>query len=79
MLASALEELQESVEEHLDAQRAAELLASLAIEDTTDGVAGFIFGRLHAVEQNLAHAAVDEFTDAWDRIEDGELVAALGQ
>ncbi len=79
VLASALEELHESVEEHLDAQRAAELLASLAIEDTTDGVAGFIFGRLHAVEQNLAHAAVDDFTDAWDRIEDGELVAALGQ
>ncbi len=79
VLASALEELQEAVEEHLDAQRAAELLASLAIEDATDGVAGFIFGRLHAVEQNLAYAAVDEFTDAWDRIEDGELVAALGQ
>jgi inorganic triphosphatase YgiF len=79
VLAAALEELQESVEEHLDAQRAADLLAALAIEGDTDGVAGFIFGRLHAVEQNLAHAAVDDFTDAWDRIEDGELVAALGQ
>jgi len=79
VLASALEELQEAIEEHLDAQHAAELLASLAIEDTTDGVAGFIFGRLHAVEQNLAHVAVDEFTDAWDRIEDGELVTALRQ
>lgn len=78
VLAAALEELQEAVEEHLDAQRAADLLASLAIEGDTDGVAGFIFGRLHAVEQNLAHAAVDDFTDAWDRIEDGELVAALG-
>ena len=78
VLATSLEELQESVEEHLDAQRAADLLASLAIESDTDGVAGFIFGRLHAIEQNLAHAAVDDFTDAWDRIEDGELVAALG-
>lgn len=77
-LASALEEVQESVEEHLDARGAADLLAALAIEDGTDGVAGFIFGRLHAVEQNLAHAAVDDFTDAWDRIEDGELVAGLG-
>ena len=78
VLATSLEELQESVEEHLDAQRAADLLASLAIESDTDGVAGFIFGRLHAIEQHLAHAAVDDFTDAWDRIEDGELVAALG-
>lgn len=79
VLATSLEELQESIEEHLDARRAADLLASLAIEGDTDGVAGFIFGRLHAVEQNLAHAAVDDFTDAWDRIEDGELVAALGR
>ena len=78
VLATSLEELQESVEEHLDAQRAADLLAALAIEPATDGVAGFIFGRLHAVEQNLAHAAVDDFTDAWDRVEDGELVATLG-
>ena len=78
VLATSLEELQESVDEHLDARRAAELLASLAIESDTDGVAGFIFGRLHAIEQNLAHAAVDDFTDAWDRIEDGELVAAFG-
>lgn len=78
-LASALEGLEESVEEYLDARHAADLLASLAIEPDTDGVAGFIFGRLHAVEQNLAHAAVDDVTDAWDRIEDGELVAALGR
>ena len=78
VLATSLEDLQEAVEEHLDAQRAADLLAALAIEPDTDGVAGFIFGRLHAVEQNLAHTAVDDFTDAWDRIEDGELVAALG-
>jgi inorganic triphosphatase YgiF len=78
VLATSLEELHEAVEEHLDAQRAAELLATLAIEADTDGVAGFIFGRLHAVEQNLAHAAVDDFTDAWDRIEDGDIVAALG-
>ncbi len=79
VLASAIEELQESVEEHLDARLAAELLASLAVETDTDGVAGFIFGRLHAVEQHLADSAVDDVTDAWDRIEDGELMAALGQ
>lgn len=77
-LAAALEELQESVQEHLDALHAGDFLATLAIEPDTDGVAGFIFGRLHAVEQNLAHAAVDDFTDAWDRIEDGELITTLG-
>ena len=60
-----------------DAGYAAELLAALAQEQATDGVAGFIFGRLHAFEQAIAHGALDEFSDVWDRVEDGDLVAAL--
>jgi hypothetical protein len=32
---------------------------------------------LHAFEQAMAHGAFDEFSDAWDRVEDGDLVAAL--
>jgi len=78
VFASALEEIQETLGEFQDAGYAAELLASLSLEDATDGVAGFTFGRLHAFEQAMAHGAFDEFSDVWDRVEDGELVADLG-
>ena len=77
VFASALEEIQETLGEFQDAKYASGLLASLARDDETDGVAGFIFGRLHAFEQAMAHGAFDEFTDVWDRIEDGDLVASL--
>ncbi len=77
VFASALEEIQETLGEVHDARYATSLLASMALEDETDGVAGFIFGRLHAFEQAMAHGAFDEFSDVWDRIEDGDLVASL--
>lgn len=79
VLASALEEIQETLGEFRDAGFAASLLASLALDDETDGAAGFIFGRLHAFEQAIAQGAFDEFSDVWDRVEDGDLVAALGR
>jgi CHAD domain-containing protein len=79
VFASALEEIQESLGEFQDAGYAATLLAELALEDETDGVAGFIFGRLHAFEQAMSHGAFDEFSDVWDRVEDGELVGELGR
>lgn len=79
VFASALEEIQETLGEFQDAGFTAGLLASLAVEDETDGVAGFIFGRLHAFEQAMAQGAFDEFSDVWDRVEDGELVAELGK
>ena len=77
LLAAGLEDVQEVLGEHRDSILAADLLVELARGQNTDGVAGFIFGRLHAVEQALAHGAIDDFADAWDRIEDGDLVAAL--
>ena len=79
VFAAALEEIQESLGEFQDAGFAATLLAELALEDATDGVAGFIFGRLHAFEQAMSHGAFDEFSDVWDRVEDGELVGELGR
>jgi CHAD domain-containing protein len=79
VFASALEEIQETLGEFQDAGYAANLLAELALDEATDGVAGFIFGRLHAFEQAIAHGAFDEFSDVWDRVEDGDLVAALGR
>jgi inorganic triphosphatase YgiF len=79
VFASALEEIQESLGEFQDAGYAATLLAELALDDATDGVAGFIFGRLHAFEQAMSHGAFDEFSDVWDRVEDGELVGELGR
>jgi len=77
VFAAALEEIQEVLGEHRDAVVAAQLLVDVTAEPATDGTAGFIFGRLHAVEQALAHGSVDDFADAWDRVEDGDLIAAL--
>ena len=79
MFAAALEEIQEVLGEHGDAVLAQALLVEIAGDDGTDGSAGFIFGRLHAVEQAIALGALDDFADAWDRVEDGDLVAALGR
>ena len=79
MFAAALEEIQEVLGEHGDAVLAQTLLVEIAGDDGTDGTAGFIFGRLHAVEQAIALGAIDDFADAWDRVEDGDLVAALGR
>ena len=79
VFASALEEIQETLGEFTDAGIAAAFLAEFALEDDTDGVSGFTFGRLHAFEQAMTHGAFDEFSDAWDRVEDGDLVAALGR
>ena len=79
VFAAAIEEIQEVLGEHQDALSAAAWLADLALRPDTDGVAGFVFGRLHAFEQAVAAGTLDDFSDAWDRVEDGELVAeALG-
>ncbi len=79
VFAAAIEEIQEVLGEHQDALSAAAWLAQLALSPATDGIAGFVFGRLHAFEQAVAHGTLDDFSDAWDRVEDGELLAdALG-
>ena len=77
VFAAANEEIQEVLGEHQDAVLSAALLAELALSPDTDGVAGFVFGRLHAFEQAAAHAALDDFADAWDRVEDGDLLDAV--
>ena len=79
LLAAGLEEMQDALGEHRDATLSAAMLVEVAGSPATDGTAGFIFGRLHAVEQALAHGAIDDFADAWDRLEDGDLVAALAR
>ena len=71
---------QEVLGEHQDSLSAAAWLADLALRPDTGGIAGFVFGRLHAFEQAVAGGTLDDFSDAWDRVEDGELVAqALGR
>ena len=77
LLAASLAEVEESLQEYRDSARASDLLAELSTSPDTDGAAGFVFGRLHAFEEALAQGALDDFTDAWDRVEDGDLVAAL--
>lgn len=79
LFAAALEEIQEVLGEHGDAVLAQALLVEISGDSGTTGTAGFIFGRLHAVEQAIALGAIDDFADAWDRVEDGDLVAALGR
>ena len=80
VFAAAIEEIQEVLGEHQDALSAAAWLADLALRPDTGGIAGFVFGRLHAFEQAVAAGTLDDFSDAWDRVEDGELVAeALGR
>jgi CHAD domain-containing protein len=75
VFAAAIEEIQEVLGEHQDALSAAAWLADLALRPDTDGVSGFVFGRLHAFEQAVAAGTLDDFSDAWDRVEDGELLA----
>lgn len=78
LFAAVLEEVQQVLGEFQDAQVSARLLVELAAHPDTDGPAGFVFGRLHAVEQAIAIGAIDDFADAWDRVEDAELATTLG-
>ena len=79
VFAAAIEEIQEVLGEHQDALSAAAWLAELARHPDTDGMSGFVFGRLHAFEQAVAAGTLDDFSDAWDRVEDGELLTeAIG-
>lgn len=79
VFAAAIEEIEEVLGEHQDALSTAAWLAELAQHEDTDGVAGFVFGRLHAFEQATAQGTLDDFSDAWDRAEDGELLEAFGR
>lgn len=80
LFAAAFEEIQEVLGERQDSLTSAAWLAELALRPDTDGVAGFVFGRLHAFEQAVALGTLDDFADAWDRVADGELArAAFGR
>jgi CHAD domain-containing protein len=76
LFAAAMEEIHEVLGERQDALTSGAWLADLAVRPDTDGVAGFVFGRLHAFEEAMALGALDDFVDAWDRVADGELAAA---
>lgn len=71
--AAAIEEIQEVLGERQDALTCGTWLAELAVRPDTDGVAGFVFGRLHAFEEAVALGTLDDFADAWDRVADGSL------
>ena len=80
LFAAAIEEIQEVLGERQDALTSGGWLAGLALRPDTDGVAGFVFGRLHAFEQAVALGTLDDFADAFDRVADGELArAAFGR
>lgn len=73
VFAAALEEVQEVLGEHQDAATSATWLAELALRPDTDGISGFVFGRLHAFEQAAAAGSADDFSDAWARLVDRDL------
>lgn len=78
VFAAGVEEIQEILTEYRDCLLTAELLVSLATDPRTTGPAGFVFGRMHAVAQNNVLSAYDDFADAWDRADDGEISGWLG-
>ncbi len=78
VFAAGVEEIQEVLTECRDALLTVDLLVSLAADPRTTGAAGFVLGRMHAVAQNNALSAYDDFSDAWDRADDGELSGWLG-
>lgn len=77
VFAAALQQIQRVLGEYQDAQATAGTLVELAADAATDGIAGFTFGRLHAMEQAMAAGAIDEFASVWDRVQDAELAIAL--
>lgn len=77
LFAAALEEVQEVLGEFQDAQITTRFLVELAADPDTDGASGFTFGRLHAVEQAIAAGVLDDFADAWDRVDDAEMSIVL--
>ncbi len=77
VFAAAVEEIQEVLGEHRNALLVGEFLVALAADVRTSGRAGFLYGRLHAVADSTVLSAVDDFADAWDRADDGELISWL--
>jgi CHAD domain-containing protein len=77
VFAAAVEEVQEVLGEHRNALLVGEFLVALAADVRTSGRAGFLYGRLHAVADSNVLSAVDDFADAWDRADDGELLGWL--
>ncbi len=77
VFAAAVEEIQEVLGEHRNALLVGEFLVALAADVRTTGRAGFLYGRLHAAADSNVLSAVDDFADAWDRADDGELIGWL--
>ncbi len=77
VFAAAVEEIQEVLGEHRNALLVGEYLVGLAADPRTTGAAGFLYGRLHTVAEQNVLSAVDDFADAWDRADDGELIGWL--
>jgi len=77
VFAAAVEEIQEVLGEHRNALLVGEFLVELSADVRTSGRAGFLYGRLHAAAGATVLSAVEDFADAWDRADDGELIGWL--
>jgi CHAD domain-containing protein len=67
-LAASVERIQESLGEFQDTVMSRRLLRELGARAHVAGQNGFTFGRLHALEETRAEAAVRDFEDAWTRL-----------
>ena len=77
VFAAAVEEIQEVLGEHRNALLVGDFLVELSGDVRTSGRAGFLYGRLHSAADATVLSAVDDFADAWDRADDGELIGWL--
>lgn len=69
-LASSAKEVQQALGEHQDTVLSRRFLREHGARMHVDGTNGFTLGRLHAIEEARAAAAVEDFERAWGRVED---------
>ena len=72
-LAAAAKNVQQALGQHQDSVVARQRLREYGVKAYADGENGFSFGRLHALEQQHAREAEQEFSSAWKALPGGKL------
>jgi len=72
-LAAAAKNVQQALGQHQDSVVARQRLREFGVKAYVDGENGFSFGRLHALEQQHAREAEQEFRAAWKALPGGKL------
>jgi CHAD domain-containing protein len=69
-LAASAEAVQQALGEHQDTVMSRRFLLEQGARMHLDGMNGFTLGRLHAIEEARAAAAVEDFERAWAQVKD---------